>query len=744
MFNSRLSRQSALSMTTFIDSNHTRTLGICRNCALPMLLILVTSLLLPVYWGALIFIVLGGLAFIAGYPKHGIYVVIAGIVACYWGWHWSTEFIEPSCYRSQVAVTGSVVSLPVKYRSASGELVQRFRLAGAIHGLMDCGSPSSLMVYGVSGAQLIPLGAKVALKGRLAPNSSQWNLGSVPDQAQWLARGIYGRLNVSEVVVLTAPSGYLNRLREKLAGALEGLEGPYRAVGLLEALVLGTGRSIVQSDWGRFRFLGITHAFVVSGLHLSLVFFGIWLLSRRALIFIWPYALIKRDWAILPALSVATIYAGLAGFSLPTQRALIMLFLGGLLRLTARRSSLWQIFITAALIILITNYFAILGRSFWLSMAATGILIGVVTKLTPKNFPHLRGWLLRIMVTQVVLVLFMAPVTVFWFGQMTLAAIIANVLLVPFIASLMVPLALVGIVCVMLWGSVDNLAWQSAVAVGMGVLRSAEALEQVIPDSAMLNPFAGVASHRLDDTTIELSVLDVGQGLSVVLAAGGQTLVYDTGDAPPLGASQAQKVLIPYLDRLGTKDITIRVISHSDRDHSGGLADLEAHYPTKSAIGYAGAPCRVGEVLFRSAELTVTVLNGPGDDNDGSCVLKVRHAQVTILLAGDVSAVREREMIRYWRNELKAHILVVAHHGSDTSTAASFLKWVDPALAVISAGRANRFGHPRAGVVQRLKERGIGILDTAREGGVTITVRPQDIDIESMRDGNIPYWLSLP
>ena len=146
MFNSTLSRQSALSMTTFIDSNHTRTLGICRNCALPMLLILVTSLSLPVYWGALIFIVLGGLAFIAGYPKHGIYVVIAGIVACYWGWHWSTEFIEPSCYRSQVAVTGSVVSLPVKYRSASGELVQRFRLAGAIHGLMDCGSPSSLMV----------------------------------------------------------------------------------------------------------------------------------------------------------------------------------------------------------------------------------------------------------------------------------------------------------------------------------------------------------------------------------------------------------------------------------------------------------------------------------------------------------------------------------------------------------------------------------------------------------------------
>ncbi|MDG1066554.1 MAG: ComEC/Rec2 family competence protein [Luminiphilus sp.] len=731
-------------MTTFIVSNHTSTLEICRNCAFLMLVALVTSLLLPVYWGGLLFIALGGVGFIAGYRKQGVYVVIAGTVACYWGWHWSAGLIEPSCFRSEVAVTGSVASLPVRYRAASGEAVQSFKLAGAIDGLVGCGSPVSLMVYGVSAAKAIPLGADVALKGRLAPNSSQWNLGSTPDQAQWLARGIYGRLNASEVALLTVSTGYLSHLREKLAKALEDFEGPSRAVGLLEALVLGTGRSIVQRDWERFRFLGMTHAFVVSGLHLSLVFFGIWLFSRRALILIWPHGLIKRDWAIIPALSVATIYAGLAGFSLPTQRALIMLFLGGILRLTARRTTLWHIFITAALIILITNYFAILGRSFWLSMAATGILIGLLTALAPKNFPHLRGWLLRVIFTQIALVLFMAPVTVFWFGKMTLAAVVANILLVPLIASLMIPLALVGTVCVLLWHSTDNLPWQLAVDVGMGVLRSAEALQQIIPESAMFNPFNGVALHRPEDATIELSVLDVGQGLSVVLTAAGQTLVYDTGDAPPLGSSQAQKVLIPYLNRLGAKDIAIRVISHSDRDHAGGVADLEAQFSTERAVGYAGTPCRVGEVLFQRAELTVTVLNGPGDDNDGSCVLQVRYAGVTILLAGDVSAAREREMIRYWRNELKAQVLVVAHHGSDTSTATSFLKWVDPTFAVISAGRANRFGHPRGGVLRRLEQRGIGILNTAREGGVTVTVQPQEMNITALRDGNIPYWLSLP
>jgi competence protein ComEC len=152
----------------------------------------------------------------------------------------------------------------------------------------------------------------------------------------------------------------------------------------------------------------------------------------------------------------------------------------------------------------------------------------------------------------------------------------------------------------------------------------------------------------------------------------------------------------------------------------------------------------VGEVLYQSREMTVTVFNGPGDSNDGSCVLQVRHERLTILLAGDISATREREMIRYWREKLKADILVLAHHGSHTSTAASFLKWVDPTVAVISAGEANRFDHPRPSVVQRLEQRGVRVMNTAREGGITVTAGPQEIKITALRDGNIPYWLSLP
>ena len=152
----------------------------------------------------------------------------------------------------------------------------------------------------------------------------------------------------------------------------------------------------------------------------------------------------------------------------------------------------------------------------------------------------------------------------------------------------------------------------------------------------------------------------------------------------------------------------------------------------------------MGEVLYQDTDLVVTVLNGPGDTNDGSCVLQVRHAQVTILLAGDVSAAREREMIRYWRHHLKADVLLVAHHGSHSSTSASFLKWVDPAVAVISAARANRFGHPRPGVLTRLQQRGIRILNTAKDGGVTVAAGSYKLKIAALRDGNIPYWLSLP
>jgi competence protein ComEC len=154
-------------------------------------------------------------------------------------------------------------------------------------------------------------------------------------------------------------------------------------------------------------------------------------------------------------------------------------------------------------------------------------------------------------------------------------------------------------------------------------------------------------------------------------------------------------------------------------------------------------PCRVGEVLYNTSDMTVTVLNGPGDNNDGSCVLQIMTAQVTVLLAGDVSAVRERELIRYWGTTLRADILVLAHHGSHTSTAASFLKWVDPTVAVVSAGRANRFSHPRASVLQRLEARGVRVLNTAIDGGVMVTSAPHSLTVGGLRDGNIPYWLNL-
>jgi competence protein ComEC len=730
-------------MTTFFASHHTGALGICRNYAFPMLFVLVSSLLLPVYWAALLFSFLGCAGFIAGHRKVGVYIAIAGGVACYWGWYWHDGLIDPNCYRREITATGTVSSLPLKYPSVSGEAVQSFRLSTTLNTLEDCGSRSSLMVYGVSGEGLFPLGAEVRVRGQLTPNSSQWNLGSVPDQALSLAQGLHGRLNASHVILTGASSGYLSHVRQQVADAFGRLEAPPRVIGVLEALVLGTGRGIANSDWERFRFLGITHAFVVSGLHLSLVFMAAWSLSRRLLLAAVPNKLVKRDWAIVPALVVACFYACLAGFSLPTQRALIMLFLVGILRLTARRTAMRHIFVVAALIILITNYFTILGRSFWLSMVATGILMWLVTLQNSMVFKDFGGWFSRVLLTQTVLVLLMAPVTLFWFGQMTLAAIAANVILVPIIATLLVPLALLGTACVLLWGSVDNLPWRLAVEVGAGALYASQALERVIPDSVMFNPFSGVGLFAPKEHTVKLTVLDVGQGLSVVLSAMGKTFIYDTGDAPPLGVSQAQKALIPYLNRMGVKDVAIRVISHADRDHAGGMAELAGQFATQRAIGHAGIPCRVGEVLYNTSFITVTVLNGPGDNNDGSCVLKVMTAQVTVLLAGDISAARERELIRYWRTKLRADILVLAHHGSHTSTAASFLKWVDPNIAVVSAGRVNRFSHPRPSVLRRLEARGVRILNTAKHGSVTVTATPHAMTVGGLRDGNIPYWLNL-
>jgi len=412
----------------------------------------------------------------------------------------------------------------------------------------------------------------------------------------------------------------------------------------------------------------------------------------------------------------------------------------------------------------------LLGASFWLSACATWLLVC-----------GLRGNRGRfgLVALQLQMVVFLTPLTLFWFGEASWLGMATNLLLVPLVTMVMVPLGLIGLVlsewtpslAEWLWW-LCRITWESLVPAlsmllqycrsigviqsglsGMGFLMGVLAIGfwAHYPRHAM-TLLLGAALSAVDvneaSEAVTLTVLDVGQGLALIVQSGDRVLLYDTGDGRPDQLTQADKVLLPYFRHHGINALDTVMISHGDRDHSGGLDVIRQQVPIGRHLGFAGEPCRNGE-RWRWESVEFLVLNGTGQDelsrNDESCALLISTAEARVLVLGDMSSSKERELVLFWRDALAASHLVVAHHGSRSSTSYALLKWARPDWALISAGFANAFGHPHDEVLARLAQAGQAVvLNTATTGAVAMRL-DQGAGVAPVRQRTrwSPYWLTL-
>jgi competence protein ComEC len=224
-------------------------------------------------------------------------------------------------------------------------------------------------------------------------------------------------------------------------------------------------------------------------------------------------------------------------------------------------------------------------------------------------------------------------------------------------------------------------------------------------------------------------VLDVGQGLSVLLRTQHHVLVYDAGARYPSGFDLGEAVVLPAMHALGIGQLDMLMISHGDNDHAGGAETVAMAFP--QATRYAGEPSRmripmqqcVSGQSWRWDGVDFRVLNpapGQGDrDNDSSCVLLVEGPRGRLLLAGDISS-RVEPQVAAAVGPGPAPLLVVPHHGSKTSSSAAFIAAIDPPLAVVSAGWRNRFGHPKPEVVARYATARVPLFNTAVQGAIPL------------------------
>lgn len=563
------------------------------------------------------------------------------------------------------------------------------------------------------------------------------------------------------------PSSFQNIIdhwRYQLIKRIRDLLGDNPNTAIIIALAVGHQADITPQQWKTMKHAGIVHLVSVSGLHISLVAMLIFGIARRFWSYLGPAALWLpvNYFALFVSVFAATGYALLAGFSVPTQRSLVMIIVIMIGTFLARTLTGSRILALALLAVLIYDPLAVMSIGFWLSFGAIATMMYALSGRRPLFESWLIRWGINTATTQWAVTLGLFPALLAWSGNgfLLITSLLANTVAIPWF-SLLTVLVLIGTSLIFVLPELSHFLLQISVYLLDAIWVFPTWLAsiqwplwlQVFPPwwatgaaiigvAILLSPFSW---HFLPKWLGLLwclplfffprkfpplgeawfTLLDVGQGLAAVIRTEKHVLVYDTGP-------QRNTAVVPFLCQQNLLAIDTLMISHEDADHSKGTTTILQELTVKELLTSAPAKfsseyhnvreCRAGQ-QWQWDDVNFQMLSPTGDfvfkSNHRSCVLKVSTAGSSLLLTSDIEKLTEYRLIHDYPQQLRADILVVPHHGSKTSSAESFIDTVKPKIALFSTGYLNRFKHPAAKVVQRYQQHHIILWDTVNQGAIT-------------------------
>lgn len=631
------------------------------------------------------------------------------------------------------------------------------------------------------------------------------NPGGFDYQAWLLRRGIgavgYVRPNELNQKLNDAQSAHVDVWRYNLRKWLmTAADKSHQAI--LVALLIGDRSLMDMESWQLMQSMGVNHLIAISGMHIGFVallglFFGVFI-GR------WINIFYHRCPALLPgyfcAITFALGYSLLAGLTIPTQRAFIMVLVIQWAYFWRRSFHAGYVLLLSLLAVVINDPLAAYDMGFWLSYGAVAVLLfGFAGRYSGKNgnakthFQKTQRYLREFLRSQHIIFIGLMVPLIFLTNTVSILAPLANFIAIPLVTFIVVPfllgaavfysfaprlsefllqIASCGLDAFHYWldflDRFSAIASNPIVALNQWTLLLAAVSVFIILLPAgipgRLSGYLGLCVALLlpqpNPSGLTITVLDVGQGTAVVVQTAQHTVLYDTGPAYSESFEAGAAIVVPFLQQEGINKLDKLVVSHSDKDHAGGLNSILKKISVDELL--LGDPEKTIENLSTSNtiknnchdqspwvwdnaqfEFLSVPLSMRTNTNNHSCVLLITYAGKTLLLTGDIDTKVEHYLLSTNQLPEGISILLAPHHGSRTSSADKFVQHTRPEHIVFSAGYRNQHRHPHPLVVERYVQVLSNMHNTATGGALRFHWdRAGPITVDHSRVSQRRYWFA--
>ncbi|MBR0261252.1 MAG: ComEC/Rec2 family competence protein [Selenomonadaceae bacterium] len=616
------------------------------------------------------------------------------------------------------------------------------------------------------------IGDKISAGGNLKLLHNYNNPGQIDTVTRMKANGITARMSAGKqgITVEEIDGGILIKFLRLIAAFREHYRESMTEVMSKEdaaaifAMLFGGYAGLNPELVEDFQTTGIVHILSVSGSHMSILAMAtawLCLLFRlpKNVTFVFGTFIIG-SYAILSGLLPQVLRSATMG---------VLIFFAKTLDAEAEGARLLTL---TALVMLINQPLLLFDVSFQLSFTATAGLMYLSESLR-NSMERLPKFFSAPMSMTIAAQLASLPVVVWYFNQISLSSVLANVFVMPLLEIVIVGGLLGGLIAGVI--PIVGKIFFTGEALIFGAGAELNRIFANLPFSAVQVPTLGLlagffyyaalilrrpiillpivflfAINIFKTGDVEVSFVDVGQGdCAVVVTPHKKCLIFDTGGVREKMFDVGGRVVVPYLKHENIREVDKIFLTHVHEDHSGGAGAIIKKFPVgeiitagESKSEYAAVfgiaenylpklrAGRAGEI-FSVDGVQVEILFAPnvGKDNEISNVYRIRYGGITFLITGDLVKEVEAEILREGV-DVQSTVLKVGHHGSATSSSEEFLRAVKPKCSVICVGYENNFGHPRPEVLERLENLPTKIFRTDRDGLIKFKTDGKNLRVE--------------